>query len=160
MTKNTWHFALVACFAFAFSACSSTEEKAALQNRVTAHVGAASKAKPGYIAVYRPSAFFGYALNTSVHVNDILVADLDPGTHVKVKAAPGRYAVYSDEEAEVLSTEVTSGRTSYFRVELVPGFWKGHGKLVAVDEATGALQLPKGAKKIASDIRQPSMVVR
>jgi len=152
--------AALAASAVTISGCSSGESEGAAKSAATGFVAAARRGNAGEVTFYRKGGFIGGALNTSVHVDDILVADLDPGTYVTVKAAPGRHTVYSDEKDEVLAVQVEPGKRYYYRVGLVIGMWKGHGKLEQVDTTIGSQQVAEWKLKLARDVRQPSMLAR
>jgi hypothetical protein len=98
-------------------------------------------------------------LNTSVYVDNNLIADLDPGTFVSVKAAAGPHTVYSDSEDDAFTVTVKPGQNVFFRVDIVTGVWKGHGKLNLVLPEQGAGEFASGKLKQAKDIREPSVVV-
>lgn len=122
-------------------------------------VAAAPPADQAFATFYRKKRFVGAILNTSVHVDKLEVADLDPGTYVKVPLAPGSHAFYSDEERDTLKVDVEPGKQYFFRIELQAGLWKGHGVLKRVDEKTGAEEFNTWELKLAKDIRQPKLVV-
>lgn len=108
---------------------------------------------------YRKKTILGGALNTSVHVDGVEVADLDPGTYVKVPLEPGPHAFYSDEKDDTLTETVEAGKEYYFRIDLQAGMWKGHGVLNRLDPAVGAPEFEKWKLKPAEDVRKPEMVV-
>ncbi len=99
------------------------------------------------------------ALNTSVHVDRVEVADLDPGTYVKVPLAPGKHAFYSDEDDDTLQLDVEPGQEYFFRIELQAGMWKGHGVLKLVDANEGSREFEAWQLKLAKDIRKRDMIV-
>lgn len=108
---------------------------------------------------YRKKTILGGALNTSVHVDGVEVADLDPGTYVKVPLDPGNHAFYSDEKDDTLKLEVEAGKEYYFRIELKAGMWKGHGVLNRLDPVEGSNEFGSWKLKPAEDVRKPEMVV-
>ncbi len=108
---------------------------------------------------YRKKRVLGMALNTSVHVDRVEIADLDPGTYVKVPLSPGKHAFYSDEDDDTLQLDVEPGREYFFRIELQAGMWKGHGVLKLVDAKEGSGEFETWPLKLAKDIRKRDMVV-
>lgn len=108
---------------------------------------------------YRKKKVLGMALNTSVHVDRVEVADLDPGTYVKVPLSPGKHAFYSDEDGDTLQLDLEPGREYFFRIELRAGMWKGHGVLKLVDVKEGSEEFEKWQLKLAKDVRKLDMVV-
>jgi hypothetical protein len=140
---------------------ASGSESAAIASAPSA-TGALSAAAgvQSFAYFYRKKSILGGALNTSVHVDKIEVADLDPGTYVKVPLQPGKHAFYSDEEGDELKVDVDAGKEYYFRVDLQAGMWKGHGVLNRVEAAEGSAEFEKWKLKLAEDIRKPEMVVK
>ncbi len=112
------------------------------------------------VTVYRKGRMLGAILNTSVYVDGVEVANLDGGTYVRVAVAPGAHRFRADEEKDTVTLEVAPGKAYYFRMGLVAGLWKGHGKLEPVAEAVGSAEFAQWKLKLASDIRRPEMVVR
>ena len=112
-----------------------------------------------WVTVYRKKRMLGAILNTSVHVDGIEVADLDPGTYVRVVLPPGTHSFYSDDKDDAVTLDLAGGAHQFFRVELQAGVWKGHGVLEAVDPATGASEFREWKLKLAKDIREPDMVI-
>lgn len=127
-------------------------------SRATAGSAQASGDK-ALVTVYRKKRVVGAILNTSVHVDGVEVADLDPGTYVRVAVAPGRHEFYADETKDTITLEVEAGKQYYFRMGLVAGLWKGNGKLEAVSEQDGAAEYTSWKLKLAKDIRERGMVV-
>jgi hypothetical protein len=111
------------------------------------------------MTVYRKKRIVGLALHTSVYVDGTEIAELGNGTFVKVKVAPGQHRVWADEERDAIMVGFETGKTYYFRMELVPGMWKGNGRMVAVDETTGKKEFADYHPKPAGDIKVPAMVV-
>lgn len=113
-----------------------------------------------WVTVYRKKRFLGAALNTSVFVDGVEVADLDPGTYVRVALDPGTHTFHSDEEKNAVDLDLEGGKHYFFRMELQAGMWKGHGVLRKVDLAEGATEFKEWKLKIAKDIRTPDMVIK
>lgn len=116
--------------------------------------------QPGFLVCYREKRFVGAALNTSVHVDDLEIADMDNGCYIIVKVKPGEHKLYADEMEDAITVKVEAGKAYYFRMELAMGLWKGHGRLKEVDIATGEQEFKKWNPEFSSDIRQPDMVVK
>jgi len=118
-------------------------------------------AQTAFLLFYRQKRMAGAILNTSVFVDDVEIADMDNGTYLKVKVAPGEHTVHADEKKDALVLPIEPGKTYYFRMALRAGFWKGHGKLEPVDEVTGLKEFSEWKPKLvyAKDIRKPELVV-
>lgn len=126
----------------------------------TAAAAPATVGDESVMVVYRQKRIVGMALNTSVYLDGVEVAELDPGTFVKIKLTPGSHRVWADEARDAITLAVESGRSYYFRMDLVPGLWKGNGKLAAVDEGSGRKELADFQCKPAEEIKVPALVVR
>lgn len=122
----------------------------------------AEAAQGAILLFYRQKRMAGAILNTSVFVDDVEIADMDNGTYLKVRVTPGEHSVHADEKKDALVLPIEPGKTYYFRMALRAGFWKGHGKLEPVDEATGLKEFTDWKPKLiyAKDIRKPEQVVR
>jgi hypothetical protein len=101
----------------------------------------------------------GAALNTSVHVDGMEIAELDPGRYVKVPLEPGSHSFYSDEKDDTITVDVETGKDYYFRVDLQAGMWKGHGKFKLMTPEEGSKEFGEWKLKLADDIKKPDMVV-
>ena len=112
------------------------------------------------MTVYREKRVLGMALNTSIYVDGVEVAELDPGTYIRIKLTPGSHRVWADEERDAMPLLAEAGKTYFFRMELVAGLWKGHGKLVAVGAAEGERQFAEFHCKLTDEIKAPQLVAR
>jgi hypothetical protein len=157
---------LVGCSSTAPSVSESTATPAATASTPsTPAVPSTASAAPAIgdsaiMTVYRKKGFVGAMLNTSVYVDGTEIAELDPGTFVKVKLTPGTHRVWSDEEDDAVNVTAEAGKTYFFRMVLATGMWKGHGKMVAVDEATGSKEFAEYQCKPADQIKVPEMIAR
>jgi hypothetical protein len=109
------------------------------------------------VSFCREARYVGWALNTSVLVDRLEIADLDNGTLVHVAVDPGRHEFFSDEERDAIYLETEAGKQYFFRIVLEAGVWKGHGRLVQMPGERGRLECSK--LKRGKDIRQPELVV-
>lgn len=167
MRKRTWGLLAAVLFvAVGIMGCSSSAPQGAPGATVAAPavpVLAAAPADTGdsaYLTFYRKKRIVGMALNTSVYVDGAEIAELDPGTYVKVRVSPGAHRVWADEEDDAVAIETATGETYYFRMELRPGMWKGHGQVVAMDPGVGAAEFAEYKCKPANKIKVPAMVVQ
>ena len=112
------------------------------------------------VTVYRKKRIVGLALHTSVYVDGVELAELENGAYIRLAIAPGPHALYADEEKDTIKVDLEAGREYFFRMELVPGLWKGNGILKPVDEKTGATEFKEWKLKLTKEIRKPEMVVR
>ena len=170
--------ALLATGVMALCSCSSTGPQQAVSGEApAASQPSAVPAEPGaapsspsvaaevpsdkaLVTVYRKKRIVGLALHTSVYVDGVEVAELENGAYVRLAIAPGPHALYADEERDTIKVDLEAGREYFFRMELVPGLWKGNGILKPVDEKTGATEFKEWNLKLRRETRKPEMVVR
>lgn len=154
---------LAACSTTAPAPSSTSAPAAVTAPSTVATPATTAQAETGdsaFMTVYRKKRIVGLALNTSVYVDGTEIAELDPGTYVKVRLSPGAHRVWADEEDDALTVTAEAGKTYFFRMELVPGLWKGHGRMIAVDDATGSKEFAEYQCRLAADIKVPAMVGR
>lgn len=115
-----------------------------------------------YLIFYREKRFVGKALNTSVHVDGVEIAELDGGSYVIIPVPAGEHKLYADEEKDAITLAAEGGKVYYFRMGLVPGLWKGNGKLEKLDEAEGGQEF--GAWKLepaeGDELKEPSRILK
>lgn len=103
---------------------------------------APSLAQDGTVVVYRPGKYVGSALKPSVYVDGSEVGRLKNGRYMSLRLAPGKHSFESSMKKEpALDVEVKSGETVYLEMVLLPGTWRGGGRLVPVapEDAKNAL---------------------
>lgn len=145
---------------------AATPEPAATtaQPATTPAPATAETAKPtaefGYLVCYRQKRFMGAALNTSVFLDEVELADLDNGCYIIVKAKPGEHKLRGDAKKDFWPINVEAGKVYYYRIELVMGMWKGHGRLASVSNVVGETEFKEWKLKFAPDVRKPDMVIQ
>jgi len=120
----------------------------------------APPADQAYLVFYREKRFVGKALNTSVHVDGVEIAELDGGTYIIVPVPAGEHKLYADEEEDAFSMSVEGGKVYYLRMGLVPGLWKGNGELEKVDENTGANEFGTWKLEPAEEVKEPARILK
>jgi hypothetical protein len=96
---------------------------------------------PATIFFYRAKRFQGSALKPSVFVDDAAVGNLHNGDSLKFSLKPGKHRIYSTDKSTGIDLEVKPGETYYVRVDILVGFWKGHGGVTLVDPQQGKYEL-------------------
>jgi hypothetical protein len=125
---------------------------------------AAAAAEPAEVekatlVFFRMKRMAGAALNTSVYIDGVEIADLDNGTYIKVALDPGTHTFHSDEEKDAVDLEITPGELYYVKVGLKRGLWKGHGELIFMDREEGIKEFEAKKLKPAKDVRVPELLV-
>ena len=97
--------------------------------------------RPATIYFYRAKRFQGSALKPSVFIDDAPVGNLHNGDSLRFSLKPGKHRVYSTDKSTGIDLEVKPGETYYVRVDILVGFWKGHGGVTLVDPQQGKYEL-------------------
>ena len=145
------------------SACASSAPEEGAESgapRTYTRTVPASPADQAYLVFYREKRFVGKALNTSVHVDGVEIAELDGGTYIIVPVPAGEHKLYADEEEDAFSMSVEGGKVYYLRMGLVPGLWKGNGELEKVDENTGANEFGTWKLEPAEEVKEPARILK
>lgn len=103
--------------------------------------GASASDSPATVIFYRPKRFQGSALHPSVFVDDSAVGNMHNGDSLKFSVKPGNHRVYSTDKSTGIDLTVKPGETYYVRVDILVGFWKGHGGVTLVDPQQGKYEL-------------------
>lgn len=95
------------------------------------------------VFVYRYNQFTGKALRPSLLVDGRDVARIQSGRYIVLELDPGkRTFTSSDRQAEV-ELDLAAGANYYLRVDIAPGVFKGHGRLILVMAEQGAAEIKK-----------------
>jgi len=116
----------------------------------------------GTVVVYRPGKFTGSALKPSVYVDGNQVARLSNGRYFSVRLAPGKHTFESSMKKEApLEVEVKSDETVYLEMVILPGTWRGGGRLIPVgqeDAKAALLKLKPLDEKVAETGEQSTVL--
>ncbi len=118
-----------------------------------------SLAQEGTVVVYRTNKYVGSALKPSVYVDGNEVGRLKNGRYMSLRLAPGKHSFESSMKKEpALDVEVKSNETVYLEMVLLPGTWRGGGRLVPVaqEDAKNALLKLKPLDEKQADIPEAS----
>jgi hypothetical protein len=99
------------------------------------------------IYFYRPKRFQGSALKPSIFVDDTRVGSMHNGDSVKIPVTPGTHRIYSTDKSTGLDLTAKIGETYYVRIDILTGFWKGHGGVTLVDPQQGKYEVGQLAHK-------------
>ena len=69
------------------------------------------------------------------------VGNLHNGDSLKFTLKPGKHRIYSTDKSTGIDLAVKPGETYYVRVDILVGFWKGHGGVTLVDPQQGKYEL-------------------
>lgn len=93
------------------------------------------------IYIYRPKAFMGMALRPTVMVDGKDLVNIGNGRLYTGYFAPGKYLFQMDDKKSGAELDLKPGDAYYFRVEIVPGFWKGGGRMTLMDVKQGSVEI-------------------
>lgn len=93
------------------------------------------------VYVYRYKQFVGSALSPSVYCDEVQLARMDNGRYFTVKLPPGKHAFRSNDKQSGLELDLKAGQPYFIRVEIAPGFMKGHGRLIQMTAEQGSYEL-------------------
>jgi Protein of unknown function (DUF2846) len=111
------------------------------------------------VIFYRYKAFVGSGLEPGVFCDDVEIAKMDNGRWFKAMLSPGKHVLQSNDKQAGIELDLKSGEEYYVRIDLVPGFWKGHGRVTMVPKEQGSFEIKK-LKLLGKDkVRDPKRVV-
>ncbi|HEX8493642.1 MAG TPA: DUF2846 domain-containing protein [Pyrinomonadaceae bacterium] len=137
------------------------QEPPALNGTSAESASTENKASEGFATVYifRPSKLVGKALEPSVFCDGVELGRMDNGRYLMLKLKPGKHVVHMTDQKKGFEVDMGGGQEYYFRVGIEMGMWKGHGKLMLVDNEKGAAEVKK-LKPLGRDkIKDQTMVV-
>jgi len=110
----------------------------------------AQPAQAASLVIFREGHFAGSALKPSIYVDGKDVARIKNGTYFTMPIEAGKHELSSSAKHESpLPLEIKPGETSYVQMIVVPGTWRGAGRLVPVPADDGKIAVSK--LKILSD---------
>jgi len=106
--------------------------------------------------IYRPKAFFGWALNPTVMLDGKDFVNVRNGRFFKAQFKPAKHVFKMDDGTSGAELDLRPGQSYYLKVEIVQGFWKGGGKMTYVAPEQGGLEV-QGLELIdAKEIEDPA----
>jgi hypothetical protein len=103
----------------------------------------AAPAQQGTVVVFRSSKYVGSALKPSVYVDGKQVCRLSNGRYFSFQLPSGKHNFESSMKNQApLEVDLKTGETTYLEMVLLPGNWRGGGRLIPVgaDDAKSAIQ--------------------
>ncbi len=140
MNKQTPHFfhsLFAACLLL--GGCATTGVK--LTNpAVVQKLNSIDKASMATVVIYREGNFMGGGLRPTVMLNGKDFVNIGSGRVFIGKFSPGHYAFEMDDRKSGTEVDLHAGQVLYMKVEIVPGFWKGGGRLTQMAPEQGAFE--------------------
>jgi Protein of unknown function (DUF2846) len=113
---------------------------------------ASTQADKATVYFYRYKQYVGSALSPSVYCDEAELARAENGRYFAVRLNPGKHTFRSNDKQSGAEVDLKPGQEYFLRVELVSGFMKGHGRLVAVVPEQAKFELQsKQLKPLSAD---------
>jgi len=125
--------------ASSLAACATTPTRPP-NPQVVSKMHAADQARMATVVIYRPNASLGAFLRPTVLLNGKDLANVGNGKVFVAAVRPGHYAFEMDDKKSGTAVTLRNGQKLYLKVEIVPGFWKGGGKLTEVAPTQGEFE--------------------
>ncbi len=118
-------------------AASPSTSPAASATTATTTTTSTDRPDMAIVYIYRDKAFAGMALRPTVMLDGKDLVNIGNGRVYKGFFAPGKYLFQMDDKKSGANLDLKAGDTIYMRVEIVPGLWKGGGRLMLMDPKQG-----------------------
>jgi hypothetical protein len=92
------------------------------------------------VVVYRESNFMGAALRPTVMLNGQDFVNVGNGRVFVGAFQPGHYVFQMDDRNSGTEVDLTPGKAIYMKVDIVPGVWKGGGRLTQMAPEQGSFE--------------------
>ncbi|MGZ8831414.1 MAG: DUF2846 domain-containing protein [Thermoanaerobaculia bacterium] len=107
------------------------------------------------VYIYRPKAFVGFALHPTVMLDGQDLINVANGTVWAGNFKPGHYVFQMDDKKSGAELDLQAGELYYFRVEIVPGMWKGGGRMTLMAKEQGSLEIKNLAPLAPTEVEHP-----
>jgi Protein of unknown function (DUF2846) len=108
------------------------------------------------VSIYRPKAFGGFALHPTVMLDGQDLVNIANGTVWSGKFKPGHRKFQMDDKQSGAEIDLKAGESYYFRVEIVPGLWKGGGRMTMMAKEQGSLDVQNLAPLSKNEVVHPA----
>lgn len=98
---------------------------------------AVDRAHMATVVVYRPREMLGAALRPTIVLDGKDLLNIGNGKVFVAPIRPGHYTFEMDDKKSGTQVNLKNGQAVYIKIEIVPGFWKGGGKLTQVAPEQG-----------------------
>jgi hypothetical protein len=123
-----------------FIGACATHEVAPPNPEVQQKLQAIDRSQSAVMVVYRPSEAFGSALRPTVVLDGKDLVNIGNGEVFVSAISPGSYVFEMDNKKSGTQITLKPGDDVYLKIEIVPGAWKGSGKLTQVAPQQGGYE--------------------
>ena len=120
-------------------ACASSEIKPE-NPQVLARIHAIDHTRMATMLIYRPREMMGAALRPTIVLDGKDLANIGNGKVFVSGISPGHHIFEMDDKKSGTAVDLRPGDDVYLKIEIVPGFWKGGGKLTQVTPEQGGYE--------------------
>ncbi len=139
MTTQKLRALILSLAAASLGACA-TSETAPPNPQVLAKMYAVDRTRMATMVIYRPREMMGAGLRPTVVLDGQDLANIGNGKVFVSPLSPGHHIFEMDDKKSGTEVELTPGQDVYLKIEIVPGFWKGGGKLTQVAPQQGSYE--------------------
>jgi hypothetical protein len=138
-----------------FSGCASNPGVKADNPAVVAKLDAIPRDQKAVLVIYRESNFMGAALRPTVMIDGQDLVNIGNGRVFVAALNPGKYAIEMDDKKSGAELDLKAGDSAFFKTEIVPGMWKGGGRLLKVLPEQGLFEAKKLDLVPVDEIEKP-----
>jgi hypothetical protein len=136
MNKTALRSAILILVAASLGACATSSATKPANPQVLAKLHAIDKTKATMV-VYRPREYMGAALRPTVVLDGKDLVNISNGKVFVAPLSPGHHTFEMDDKKSGTTVDLKPGEDVYLKIEIVPGFWKGGGKMTQVAPQQG-----------------------
>ena len=136
MNKTILHRVLFVVIGASLGACASSSTTKPANPQVLAKLHAIDKTKATMV-VYRSREYMGAALRPTVVLNGKDLVNIGNGKVFVAALSPGHHTFEMDDKKSGTAVNLKPGEEVYLKIDIVPGFWKGGGKMTQIAPQQG-----------------------
>ena len=126
--RPTFLFVSATAICALLAACASSGIKPPNPTTVS-KISSAKKSGKAALVVYRPRNYAGSLLSPSVEMDGKELVNISNGTAFVAAIPPGHHVFQIRNQESGTEVTLKPGDSIYLKVEIVPGIWKGNGKI-------------------------------
>jgi Protein of unknown function (DUF2846) len=139
MNKTVLRSAVLILIAASLGACATSSATKPANPQVLAKLHAIDKTKATMV-IYRPREYMGAALRPTVVLDGKDLVNIGNGKVFVAALSPGHHTFEMDDKKSGTTVDLKAGEEVYLKIEIVPGFWKGGGKMTQVAPQQGTYE--------------------
>jgi hypothetical protein len=136
MNKSALRSAIVILIAASLGACATSSATKPANPQVVAKLHAIEKTKATMV-VYRSREYMGAGLRPTVVLDGKDLVNIGNGKVFVAALSPGHHTFEMDDKKSGTAVDLKPGQEVYLKIDIVPGFWKGGGKMTQVAPQQG-----------------------